>query len=241
MINTYTPVKRSDRLSSQVAEQITQMILSGTLQPGDRLPAERELCETFQVSRTVVREAVSIVKAKGLIESNGRNGTCVRALQGQDVSQSIGMLITLQGHPATLEDLMEVRRALETQIARLAAERATDEEILKMQEILNCMAASEHDPNVYPDKDLEFHFALAKATHNPLFEILLNPLADLLLEGIRMASQLPGIAQEGYEYHCRILKMVIERDGKGASREMYAHLSQSQRVTSKAYKEIIKK
>ncbi len=83
MNNQYTPVVRPDKLTSQVADQITNMILSGTLQPGDRLPTEREFCVTFDVSRTVIREAISIVKAKGLIESNGRNGTRIRALQGR--------------------------------------------------------------------------------------------------------------------------------------------------------------
>lgn len=237
MNTTYTPVKRYEKLSNQVAEQITNMILSGALQTGDRLPAERELCATFGVSRTVIREAISIVKAKGLIESNGRNGTSVRTLQGADVANSIGMLITLQGHPATVEDLMEVRRALEMQTARLAAERATEEDIAEMKRILQRMEESEHDPETYPENDLKFHFALATATHNPLFLILLDPLNDALLEGIKLASQLEGVPEEGYQFHRRILEKVIARDGRGASQEMYAHLIQSQRVTSEALKE----
>ena len=234
---TYTPVNHFEKLSGQVAGQITNLIVSGVLIPGDKLPAERELCEKFGVSRTVIREAISILKAKGLIESNGRNGTSVRALRGEDVAHSIGMLITLQGHPATVDDLMEVRRALEMQTARLAAERANSEDLAWMQEILKKMEESEHDPVTYPEYDLQFHFALASATHNPLFKILLDPLTDALLEGIKLASQLPGVPEEGYDFHRRILKKVIEHDGRGASQEMYAHLCQSQRVTSEGLKE----
>jgi GntR family transcriptional regulator, transcriptional repressor for pyruvate dehydrogenase complex len=233
----YVPVKRSDRLTQQVAEQITNMILSGALQAGHRLPTERELCQTFDVSRTVIREAISILRAKGLIESKGRNGTFVRQMQGDEVSNSIGMLITLKGHPATVDDLMEVRRALEIQTARLAAERANEQDLAEMQLILQRMFESIDDSESYPKVDLEFHFALARATHNVLFEILLDPLTDALLEGITQSSHLPNVKEEGYQYHRRILEKVIAHDGSGASHEMYAHLYQSQRVTSLALKE----
>jgi GntR family transcriptional repressor for pyruvate dehydrogenase complex len=220
-----------------VAEQITHMILSGALQAGNRLPTERELCQTFDVSRTVVREAISILRAKGLIESKGRLGTYVRIMQGEEVANSIGMLITLKGHPATVDDLIEVRRALEVQTARLAAERANKQDLAEMRAILQRMSENVDDPVTYPELDLEFHFALARATHNVLFEILLDPLTDALLEGIKQSSQLPGVREEGYQFHCRILEKVIAHDGSGASHEMYAHLCQSQRVTAQALKE----
>jgi GntR family transcriptional repressor for pyruvate dehydrogenase complex len=237
----YVPVKRTDRLTQQVAEQITQMILSGTLQAGHRLSTERELCQTFDVSRTVVREAISILRAKGLIESKGRNGTYVRILQGKEVANSIGMLINLKGHPATVDDLIEVRWALEVQTAKLAAERANEQDLAEMRQILQCMAEDLDDPVNYPEVDLEFHFALARATHNVFFELLLDPLTDALLEGIKQSSQLPGVKEEGYQFHLRIFENVIAHDGDGASKEMYAHLCQSQRVTAQALKEKLEK
>jgi len=132
---------------------------------------------------------------------------------------------------------MEVRRALEVQTARLAAERATEADIQEMKQILTSMEANLQDHEVCSKNDLEFHFALARATHNAFFEILLNPLNDALLKGIRISSQLPGIAEEAFGYHSRILEKVVARDGSGASREMSAHLQQSQRVTSQALKE----
>lgn len=237
MNSEFVPVKRADKLTQQVAEQMTRMILSGSLQTGKRLPPERELCSTFDVSRTVIREAISILRAKGLVESNGRNGTRVRLPRREDVASSIGMLITLRGHPASVGDLMEVRQALEIQTARLAAERADDQDLDHLQQILQEMAESINDPAFFPEKDLEFHFALARATHNVFFEILLEPLTDALLEGIKLSSQLPGVKEEGYQYHRRILEKIIAHDGDGASDEMYAHLCQSQRVTVQALKE----
>ncbi len=97
MEKPYTPVKRQDRLSAQVCEQIQALIRAQELVPGDRLPTERELCERFQVSRTVVREAIRILEARRLVETQGGSGTYVKALEANDVAQSLGI------SPATSE------------------------------------------------------------------------------------------------------------------------------------------
>jgi DNA-binding FadR family transcriptional regulator len=229
--STYQPVRRQEKLSVQVADHIQGLILANELKPGDRLPPERVLCDRFEVSRTVIREAISILEAKGLLTSRGGSGTYVRALQSEDVAGSLGMYISTQSHSVSLEDLMEVRRVIEVQIARLATERATPNDIEELERIMAAGREVMDDPDAFAAIDLEFHGALARASKNSLFEILLEPLSDTLYEGRRLASRLPGVPHEALALHENILGKIKARDPEGAAREMEKHLEQSRRVT----------
>ena len=167
-MNSFIPVVRQSRLSAQVAEQIQNLILQNKLQVGDRLPAERELTEHFQVSRTVIREAIRILEAKGLLESLGGNGTFVRGVNSKDVSDSLGMYISAVGDAITHNDLMEVRYLFEIQIAKLAAERISPAGIQRLEEFLEGMRTTMSDADKFAQYDLEFHLELARATNNRL-------------------------------------------------------------------------
>jgi GntR family transcriptional repressor for pyruvate dehydrogenase complex len=235
---SYQPVKRQEKLSVQVADQIQGLILASHLMPGDRLPTERELCDQFQVSRTVVREAVSILEAKGLLTSKGGSGTYVRAMQGGDVADSIGMFISTQGQSVSMEDLMEVREVLEVQIASLAAQRATPQGIQELERIMAECRDVIDDPAAFAAKDLEFHVALARLSGNSLFSILLEPFADALYQGRRLASTQPGVAREAVALHQGILDRVKAGDPQGAARAMVKHLEQSRRVTFSALRKL---
>ena len=235
--DTYQPVKRQEKLSKQVADQIKVMILSNEINPGDRLPAERDLCETFQVSRPVIREAISILEAQGLLESKGGSGNYVRALKGGDVSNSLGMFISTQSKSVSMMDLLEVRRVLEVQIVRLAAERITEAGIEYLEQLLDLMSDLIDDPGTFAQRDLEFHVALAKESQNPLFEIILEPLADVMLQLIYVGSNLPGTAKEACQYHRVILDRLKEKDVDGAALAMINHLGQTERVTRQGLEE----
>ncbi len=120
-------VAREPRLSDKVAELLLETIFRRGLQPGDRLPSERELGEQFGVSRTVVREAVRELAAKGLIEVRTGSGLRVAAVDAAAVSES--MSLYLRGGSVDFARVHEVRRLLEVEIAGLSAERATAEQI----------------------------------------------------------------------------------------------------------------
>jgi GntR family transcriptional repressor for pyruvate dehydrogenase complex len=229
--NVYQPVKRQEKLSVQVADQLQSSILANELKPGDRLPPERVLCDRFDVSRTVIREAISVLEAKGLLTSKGGSGTYVRAIQSGDVADSIGMYISAQSHLASLEDLIEVRRVIEIQIASLAAERATPEDVEELEQIMAAAREAVDDPDAFAVRDLEFHVALARLSKNALFEILLEPLSDALYKVRQLASRLPGVTQEALALHQNILDRIKACDPEGAAREMAKHLEQSRRVT----------
>jgi DNA-binding FadR family transcriptional regulator len=232
----YAPVKRQDKLSVQVANHIQDLILSGRLKVGDQLPPERDLCAQFGVSRTVIREAVRTLEAKGLLVSQSGSGTYVRGIQSEDVVDSIGMYIITQDKPISHAKLMEVRRVLEVQIAGLAAERATPESLEELDRLITKMDGARDDARAFAQFDLEFHVALARATGNELLQILLDPFMDALYEARRLASELPGVPEEAMAFHRDIREKVGAGDAQGAARAMSAHLDQSNRVILRALK-----
>ena len=234
MTERYSQVKRHDKLPIQVANQIQDSILSRRLKVGDRLPSERELCEEFGVSRTVIREAIRALDAKGLLASQSGSGTYVERLRTKDVAGVIGMYITTRDEIISHAKLMEVRRVLEVEIAALAAERATEESFEQFDEVMANMENARDDPSAFAKYDLEFHVALARATGNELFVILLDPFMAALYEGRRLASMAPGVPDEAIQLHRKILEKVRACDAEGAAQAMRQHLDQSDRVIGQA-------
>jgi DNA-binding FadR family transcriptional regulator len=127
-VPVYRNVVRESSLSDKVAALLTESILAGVVRPGQRLPSERELMEQFGVSRSVIREAVRSVAAKGLVKQQPRAGHVVSELGPDSVTESMTMYLRGRG-PYGLEKLMEVRATIETQTAELAAERASTKEV----------------------------------------------------------------------------------------------------------------
>jgi GntR family transcriptional repressor for pyruvate dehydrogenase complex len=232
--NSFEQIQRGEKLSVQVTEQIEHIILSGEIHPGEKLPPERELCQQFGVSRTVIREAVRVLEAKGLLTSKGGSGTYVRALEPEDVSSSLGMYLSTQSHSISHDDLMEVRRVLEVKVAAFAAERAQPDSIDELRDLLSKMESVVGDSDAFAQYDLEFHVTLARATGNEIFALLLDPFIDVLYEARRMASKLEGVPEEAIEFHRKILERVEARDPDGAAEAMAMHIEQAHRVTKKA-------
>src|SRR5262245_55857568 len=136
----YTPV-RSSKVYEQITKQIEQLILSGKLRSGDRLPTERELAEQFQASRTAVREAMKTLAQKGLVDMRPGRGTIVIDGTSQAMRHSLGLMIRV-GQAGGSDNLVEVREILEPEIAALAAARAMEEHIAALQEAVEVMDAS---------------------------------------------------------------------------------------------------
>jgi GntR family transcriptional repressor for pyruvate dehydrogenase complex len=177
--------------------------------------------------------------AKGLLTSHTGHGTFVRNLESSDVASSISLLIALQEDmPARAEHLIEIRRALEVQTSRLAAERATESDINALEKHLLELQKLSDSPEEYAKKDLEFHFLLARATHNPFFEMILSPLMEALLEVIRVALKSEDAVVESMYFHNRITEMIKNHDVIGAGCEMANHLSQTQQAVMNAFEKM---
>jgi len=222
----YTPVQ-SIKVFEQIADQIEQRILNGELRSGDRLPTERVLAEQFQASRTAVREAMKILAQKGLVEMRPGRGTIVINGAPEAMQNSIGLVMKLQvGEVGGSDNLVEVREILETEIAALAAARATEDEIAAMREAIRVMDVSLSDADAYIAADNQFHRALAKATQNSLILILIDSIVNPLSEQRKHIFAVEGGPERGQFHHRRILESIIRRNPENARAAMHAHLQQ---------------
>lgn len=222
-------VDRGTRLSDRVASQMLDTIRVRKLLPGDHLPTERELSQQFDVSRTVVREAVRSLVGKGIIDARAGRGLRVAAVDGSAVWESMSLML---GHDASRDyrKLHEVRAVIEVEVARIAAERADDGELAELTGLLEHMQAVLADNDAVSLADLEFHRALARATHNELFLVVLEAIQDPMLEIRRTTFVLPGRAHAAYEQHAAILNQIKERDPRAAATAMRRHLEDIEHV-----------
>ncbi|HSR25620.1 MAG TPA: FadR/GntR family transcriptional regulator, partial [Candidatus Eisenbacteria bacterium] len=205
-------VRREDRLADKVADLLKKAVLSGQLGPGDRLPPERVLGERFGVSRTVVREAIRSLTAKGLVEVRSGSGSVVARVSAEAVAET--MRLYLQGAALEPRAVEEVRAMLEVHVAGLAAERATEQDLQAMRTALGAMAAAGHESRAV--HDAEFHRCVARAARNPLCVLMLDSLAEPVMTARREAPGVQGRPPVSIGEHQRILERIGARDPEGA-------------------------
>jgi GntR family transcriptional repressor for pyruvate dehydrogenase complex len=218
---------RDATLAQRVERELERLILESRLGPGDRLPSERELAAQFGVSRTVVREAVRALAAKQLVDVNVGRGTVVRAPSAESAAESMKLLLMMQAGDAGVDKVSEVRHIIENEIASLAAARRTDEDIRDLEAILDEMRLHVDAPEVYIKSDVEFHAALARATQNELFVIVLDSLVEIMIEVRLLTLRVPGIASLALQYHERILAAIKAADPEAARSVMDEHMDQA--------------
>ena len=216
-------------LTEAVAGQLAEAIIERDLGPGARLPAERDMARQLRVSRIVVREALGRLAQRGLVEVRPGVGTFVARLQSTSVTDPLRLYIRL--HRISHAHLFEVRHALEPAIAAAASTNASDAHLAAMAANLErtfalVTAIDEHDDAVetFAWTDLEFHQLLAAASGNPLYELLLAPLIDRLLEVRRVGVRLPGTARRAAEGHRAVFRALTARDPESAAKRMTEHL-----------------
>ncbi len=210
-------------MRDRAADRLLDMVISGGLNPGDRLPPERELCARLNVSRTVVREALNLLEARGLISIEHGRGAVISGGNTDAVRDTLGLILRVR--PKALWELLEMRKILEVEIAGLAAERAEEEDVRAMRVQLDRMLTLIEAPEGYVDADVEFHALLARAARNGVLLTMLEPIVDLLRASRRVsASRRPGSALRALGEHEEILRHVEAGDAEGARREMRAHL-----------------
>ena len=223
-------VTREPRLSDKVAEMMRQTILSRQLAPGTPLPSERELGEQFGVSRTVIREAVRALAAKGIVEVRSGSGLRVASVDEATALESLSWFI--RGGQLEYPKVHEVRSTIEVEMAGLAAERRTDDELRAMREAHARFEAFIADVEKAAAADVEFHALIARATQNDLFSVLLGSIGDALIE-IRHETLAGGSGQETIDAHVLILDRIAARDAEGARAAMRAHLDTVKRFWAK--------
>ena len=219
----FQTINREARLSDKVTEAILETIASNQLKPGDPLPPERELGRQFGVSRTVIREAVRALAAKGLLEVRSGSGVRIVAVDEGTVRESMRHFV--QGSRLDYGKVNEVRHVLEVAAAGLAAERATDADIAAMDASIDAFENECQDIEKSVLHDLAFHRAVAMATQNELFLVLHDSMGEMLLE-VRRRNLSKGRDERRLVVgmHRRIRDAIAAHDADAARWAMLDHL-----------------
>jgi GntR family transcriptional regulator, transcriptional repressor for pyruvate dehydrogenase complex len=212
----------SSRLSDRVAKMMQDAIVSRNLEAGTQLPTERELGEQFGVSRTVVREAIRILVAKGIVDVRSGSGLRVAAVDPLTVTQSLSWFI--RGGKLEYSKVHEVRDVIEVEMAGLAAERRTDDQLAELRRVHERFAALlATDVEAAAWADVEFHNAIAGATGNELYSTILESIADALID-VRRELLATGQGPDTVAHHEAILERIEAGDAGGARAAMHWHL-----------------
>lgn len=222
MTVAYLPLRPRDRLYQEIVDQIQAQVQSGQLSPGDRLPPERELAEQFGVSRTAVREAIKSLAEKGLVTVEVGRGTFVRALTSEHVVEAMSLL--LGDERGTLAALQVARELLEIPIARLAATHRTLGQIERLTQLLREMESTQHDPQRFIFADTDFHIELARATGNPVLEVLSQTIVALMRNQRILLTEFEQELPAALVSHRAILRAVTAQNARAAGVAMQEHL-----------------
>jgi GntR family transcriptional regulator, transcriptional repressor for pyruvate dehydrogenase complex len=212
-------IESSDKIGT-IIRAIRNYIIDGHLEPGAELPPERLFSEQLGVSRFSLREALRAAQVLGLIEI--RQGKRPRVTESTTKAAADIISLTLKREKRTLLDLTEVRMAIETEVVKKAAEKATREEILQLEATIEEIRQNPNDHVLCVGEDMKFHDLLVKISNNPIFEIMISPLTELLQES-RMMTIKSGVDHiiKGHE---QILEAIKKKDQEKASRAMRDHL-----------------
>jgi GntR family transcriptional regulator, transcriptional repressor for pyruvate dehydrogenase complex len=213
-------------LSKQVLESIIQLLISGQMKPGDKLPTEMELMEILNVSRPVLREALSSLESLGVITRKTREGTF---FNNKISSHPFSIMLSL-AHD-NLQAMVEARMALELGLITIAAEKISDEDLKRLEQTIEIIENSK-DQN-YGEADIEFHRIIALSANNQIVEGMVDSLIVTL---IKIDSEIKVREPERtIEHHRAIYKALEKRDPFEAFHQMYLHLDYVRHKVLKNY------
>lgn len=220
-MHIFKPIKQI-KASSEVGQQLKNAILGGDYKAGDKLPSERELIELFQVSRTVIREAIKSLEAGGLVEirQGATGGAFVKHLTFERLSDACHDLFMMG--KLSLPELCQARILIEPQVARMAAKNCTPEQALILLEA----DRHENDTSAYPDTVTlrsQVHYLLAEMSGNRFLEAIVKSLL-ILLRNQTMKYEPPTDEIHPLGLHSVIVEAVVAKDEDKAEAEMLAHL-----------------
>ena len=211
-------------ISDVVYEQLMENLIAGEWKPGDKLPSENELAAQLQVSRISVRSALQRLSSLGLVESRQGEGTFVCEFSGAQYANNLIPLVVFER--SDMQDLMEVRNILDSEIAALAALRATDTDIALLHQNYQRHMSAEGDVTKCADYDSEFHCLLAAATHNALFHKVYQVFQPVFRKNMHQIVSIMGVSGARVN-HAAILAAVEQHDPEAARAAMQTHVQET--------------
>jgi GntR family transcriptional repressor for pyruvate dehydrogenase complex len=222
--------ERQGTTFDEVVSQLREMIHSGELRPGDRLPPERDLAKLLGVSRPTLRAGISSLAAVGVLQPRRGAGTFVVESEGSPALDSSPLRLMAALQKFTSAEMFEARRSLEMEIAGLAAERATGEQLASMSEEVTGMFASLDEPEQFLVHDMRFHQTVAAASGNRILTALMNMVATILFEVRSKTVKRARDLKESAEMHRKIYRAIRERNAAAARDAMRDHLLLAQKA-----------
>ncbi len=212
---------RRNRIYEEVARQIEKLVRE-KMKPGDMLPPERQLAETFGVSRSSVRDAIRTLELSGLVEARQGLGTVVRERSADAVLNPLTSVLVQKRK--LVSELLDVRKMIEPPLARRAAVHATAEEVAEMEAVLRRQQEKMKGGELAIDEDAEFHYAIALASDNTVVLKVIDVLMDLLRDTRERSLQVEGRPERSLAGHQEILDAIKRRDQAGAEAAMCRHI-----------------
>lgn len=231
---------KSKKIYEEVAETLHEMIRTGQLKPGDRIDSVQQLAENFQVGRSAIREALSALKAMGLVEMRQGEGTFIKSFDAKQITFPLSTAILLKKED--IANLLEVRKVIETGISAAAAKKRTDMDIYAMEQVLEEMKNAQGNGELGEKADFKFHVTLSAAAHNPILSSLMDQVSGLMFEIQKETRRLwlfskQTTSEKLYEQHVAIYKAIAEKDEEKARNSMLSHLENVEEILRKYYEE----
>ena len=215
---------KKTRIHEEVFSQIHELIKQGRFKAGDQLPSERELAETFKVSRTSVREALRALESQGLIVSRTGTGNFVADLPVEALVGPLARLLI--DEKKALADVFEMRKLIEPHIAALAAERATRDDIAQLKKIVAKQSEAVRRGETGVEADAELHFSIGRATRNQALQKLVSGLMEMLSRSREESLQTDERRKSSIDAHRKIIAAIEKHDQTRARSEMLRHIEQ---------------
>ena len=222
---------RKKRAHEDIVKQIRSLVEKKRLKQGEKLPPERDLSETFKVSRATVREAIFSLETMKLVRRRQGDGTYITAARGEDLVQPLAL--SLVHEKDDLIDIFSLRKLIEPEVARLASDNAHPEDIQNLERILREQEREVNRKRSALRIDSEFHQALAQTSRNQIFERLLMAVMDLLQKTREQYFQTEERKRISLMGHRDILGAIRARDGRKARLAMRRHLERVEKISFK--------
>ena len=225
---TSQPIVRR-KLADEVRDRLRAMIRSGELRPGDRLPSERDLMDRFAVGRPAVREAMQSLGTAGLIEISHGERARVAVPDTRIMIDRMGQTVLhlLQTSPTTLEHLKQARIMFELSMVKMAAEKASADDLRRLAEVLERQRACQGSPAEFVKCDMAFHSTIASMSGNTVCVLLSEAMLDWLFNFRRDLLRMPGSELITLAEHERLLNAIAAHDAQAAESALFDHLTRA--------------
>ncbi len=222
--------RRPANLASAVAAELVSRIVRGQHPEGTALPPEPVLCETFSVSRTVVREAVKMLQEKGLVQVRQGSGTTVTPHTTWNLLDELVLAATIaeEDGPDVLDDLVVTRRLLESDMANMAARLVTDDVVAQLRDLVDRMDEHVDDHVTYAPHDRAFHDIVMLTSGNRIARAVVRALESQVVNSVRYMGH-PHREQNiaSNQGHRRVYERIAARDPAAAAEAMFAHITEA--------------